>query len=76
MAAVWSSADDQVPGLPTHHAIEAFDNQVGGQWKLWARICEMREQTKGGQGLIYVLPQPFYLISAPRFVVFPHIRGL
>ena len=49
MAAVWYSADDQMPRLPTHRATEAFDNHIGEEWKLWAGICEMREQTRSGE---------------------------
>jgi hypothetical protein len=47
MAAVWCSADDQMPRVPTHRATEA---EIGEEWKLWAGIGEMREQTRSGEG--------------------------
>jgi hypothetical protein len=50
MAAVWCSADDQMPRVPMHRATEAFDNHIVEEWKLWAGIFEIREQTRSREG--------------------------
>ena len=70
MAAVWFTADDQMPRLPTHRATEAFDNHIGEEWKPWAGICEMREQTRAGKGEILLLNMPI-LVFVSEFHICP-----
>ncbi|KAE8779787.1 hypothetical protein D1007_47147 [Hordeum vulgare] len=49
MAALWCSATDKVPYMPTYRTPEAASHNGRQEWQPWAGIGEMREQTKAGK---------------------------
>ncbi|KAE8770681.1 hypothetical protein D1007_50166 [Hordeum vulgare] len=49
MAALWHSAHDKVPCMPTYRTPEASSHNDRQEWQPWAGIREMREQTRAGK---------------------------
>ena len=66
MAALWRSAHDKVPCMPTYRTPEAASHNDRQEWQPWAGIREMREQTRAGKGEILLLNMPI-LVFVSQF---------
>ena len=70
MAALWRSAHDKVPWMPTYRTPEAASHNDRQEWQPWAGIREMREQTRAGKGEILLLNMPI-LVFVSQFHICP-----
>ena len=70
MAALWRSAHDKVPCMPTYRTPEAASHNDRQEWQPWAGIREMREQTRAGKGEILLLNMPI-LVFVSQFHICP-----
>jgi hypothetical protein len=75
MAALWRSANDKLPRMPPYCAPEAAGHIDREEWKPWAGIREMREQTRAGEGEILLLNLPI-LVFVSQFHIFHRIWDL
>ena len=77
MAALWRSAHDKVPCMPTYRTPEAASHNDRQEWQPWAGIREMREQTRAGKGEILLLNMPILVFVSQFHIcpIFPHFSS-